>query len=1396
MLCTWGGFFGERTIFMNVYLQIGLGLLPGCLVTLFILIRRRAFNVNKILFTFFLIAICGSFLYGGIGIFINENGIVRTGVSKKRMLEFANALAVNGAYEDSLSVIDQYSEEYGYDDDCRLLTSRIALLEGDYDRATHLYSYLSDNTDIISDTDSEIILAQNKVEEVNTDYAIIDYLNENGEDISEYGFDSEERKSEDDEVEYIKNEIKEIVEENYSISNDVFECAEVVSELSDLNITEYVGSEEESKGHYRRKFSEIEQKDKNLLQLDSVTKARIRALIISGDYDLIVKNLGDGSNYHELMIAAELYMSGLISKKDFSDYYSKGIGDDASALKSKLDDIVKNNQKDMTVQERKNLKKRISALKKQVDEPELMLIKEQLSDAINDKAGADRTKVYLELAKISNYYGNDTLTDLYLSEAIYSSQDNADDSYVAAMANIINVIDNDGDNTEIIKSVSDYVDDVLDHSLTVDVENIIAPRDDYKPNSYDEYEDSDGNEEKDKDTDKTEQKDFKQTTVDYVSRIKSAISIGKIDTEKFEEITAKVQINSDYYSTVSDLKKVLKVYDCGVNIDDYEIKKIDYSNSNIILVCDVSGSMGESIQDLRDAVETFVSDKNGDERISIVTFDDSIVDKIGFGASDAQLVDFAHEMMAGGQTDMFSAVISSLGDFSVNSNDNNVLILMTDGQDNSPKNADRINAEIGGLALSKGVTIYTMGLGTDVDTAYLTTIANSGNGEFIYVSDSSSLTGFYDMLHSQVNSQYEIKYRAKDTYTMSGRTLEVFIPDENIRDIKTYSLGEDNTEGLRANKDISISGISPKNIYKGRQKTNVNLKGTGFKKDDTISVRLKGTINYNPEVTFVDEETYVLEIPANISVGSYDVEVSIGGKRTVLDDGLTVLAQTVDKKTIFGPYEFTSNERIESGDRIILRGMVTMNGWLHFKGDVELIGDLENDGSIRIIDNGGSYVAYDASTAEGIGLFLAKEGISLDILPLGEFNLYNDQLHLYDYSNYRVDDVEISLFVVNKLLALDRPCVRLYPDSVGLYYTTGSSRLPFQDQILNMCDQKIDLFDFSFDGSARVTSKNVGIVLDTEADDTTLGDPFVEQSTASDYKHQLNFLNSPVNFNGKIIVKINTISNEYTLGGLIQLGFFEQGSAVGAEVTWKDNLVPDSVEIGVSLASGIKLSAGIPLELNDFTHKVSNINDAVENGTWTKLMFTGSFSISCMKISEYAPALKPILGDLSFLSMPNTTSSLRVSPLTVELSSELYFLETVKLMENQVRLGTFEYGNSLLSLGPKEVKGLNVRNKTGLMWKSPQGGTSFELSGEIEIIGEGRFVGVQGTGVVDLKVVGLHLADNVSAEAAAGFRNMQNGKQEFVFVYKCHDFDGKIRGKTFTINIESGSCGKNSGVFN
>lgn len=1360
---------------MNIYLQIGIGLLPGTIAAVFFLFKRKAFQFKKITAALLLLLACGGTAFLGI-----RDAVLHAGstprLSRNEMIAFANALALEGAYDETYEVLDQYSSNYGYDNDCRLLTARVRLLQGDYDSACGLYRYLLSDTDLLERDAAEIRFAEGRAGTAAADLAMMQYLDSIGENIEDYGYSEDQRAGLKDSllmsIADIRQEIMDEIEDAYPIDGDLGDCAQMIREISGT-YTDQANATESDVKKYKRALASLKEDHPGLFSLVCVKKAEIKARILTGDFDAVTENLNAGSTYHELLVAAELYMNGLVKKSDFpEDYRILGAGD-AEAIQNQMNIIYRKAADSLSRTERQKLRARISAISDQLNDTILATMKNRLTGMAGE-AGTDKTKVYLALAKIEDYFGNETATDSYLREAIYSSQDCTDDNYVHAMSQILHVINNDEDSDlENIKKVSDYVETVLDNSLTVDVERIISSwrRTSSNPrNGLVEVAEDHSN--------------FSQTAVDFVSRTMNVLTIGRIDVENFPSITSRIQVSSDYLNSVGEIRQALKVYDCGAEITDFTLEKLEYSCSNIILLCDVSGSMSGCINDLQNAVLSFIENKSDDENLSIVTFSSSITGGAAFGSTDEELKNFAASMRAYGGTNIFSSVLNCLESFPGDDTANNVLIVMTDGQDGNRGNAYAIRNEIGALAQSNGVTIYTIGLSADVDTAYLNSIAESGNGEFVYVSDSSSLSSFYNMLHQQVNHQYSLTYEALDTMSQSGRTLEITIPSEKARDIRNYHIGSGEEDGgLQISQGLSLFGLSPRYVYKGSQDVEVRLNGTGFNKDDLVTVKLNGNIDYTLNAEYVDPETYKLTIPASIAVGTYHVEVSLGGKKKVFQNGFSVIVQGSEQKTEFGPYVFTSAGKAENDDgSLTLYGAVTLNGWLHFKGNVSLTGDLANGDSIRVSDDSGSYVTFDTATAEGIGAFFAEKGIPLDIPALHQFTLYNDPLNVYDYTKYRVADIATGPLQIHQLAFFDSPKIRLYPNSIGLYYSTGTTILPYQDKIIKGAE---DMFKFRFDGSAQITDKNIGIILDASYNDPQ----------NSNYGHSINLLNSPVYFNGSIAVKLNTLTNEYTLGAMVRLAFFAKQSGLGAEVSWKGHLVPDSVKLQLELAQAVKLPTAFPIEVNNFSFQVSEINEAIEKGSFLSLKYTGSASFSSMKVEEYLPPLGKVLGDMSLLEMPDTTASIRLSPLQLEADATLMFLSEIKLAEANVKLGNFDYTNTLLQLDSVNVNGLSAGLKVGIMWETADGRVKLELSGRGEIDAHSRFVGIDmsGTASYDIGWWIIRCDDRITGEFALGLYTTHNDKHQFVFAYKTQS-GGKVKGKFYYID-ENGHCGKNNGTL-
>lgn len=1387
---------------MNMYLQIGIGLLPAMLVIWKLMLVRKAFSIKN----FFLILLVtgstvGSVALGGIELFDHQEEAV---LSQGEFMTFANALMAEGLYEQSEEVLEEYCEVYGYDDECRLLTARLYVAAEDYERANGIYQYLAANTNLIVD-EEEINLTYEKASYDGSDLVHLQYLIDNDMDIESYGYTTTSYDEMDAaikiEQDEILDEIIHSIEEEYQIEDSEFQqCARAIEDcLWAANYSNVVLD-----------FEEVLDENEALGNTKCFREFLLEAYVENGNYERVAQLVNENSDYSTLMIAAELYMANLVRTSDFLDKY-QGIDESTIELvEDKLEKVYEVAEDSLSNQEKNNLEDRIDSVILQLDNPVLLEIKEQLLEEVKTEEGADKTKIYLELGKTENYFNNQTLSDNYLKEAINSSQDSDDDVYAAAMADIISVI-NQEDNGENIKNVSSYVDTVLDHSLTIGVESTISNRALESPYIYEEEEEEkdledlfsllekeseeeseEESEDKSEEEIKTELVAFDQTIVEYVTRTMSAISIGKIDTENFAQITARVQISSDYISDIEELKDALRVYDCGIEIEEFTLEKIEYDEMNLLLCCDVSGSMDSAIWDLRSAVETFIVDKNEDENLSIVTFDSAIVDTKPFGSSDEELLSLAQTLGGGGGTNIYDTVKSCLEGYRADEDDNNIIILMTDGQDGDYRDIATIYSELGTLASEKGIIIYTLGLGESVDVNYLTNIAESGNGEFLYIADSVSLTSFYNLLHEQLANQYEITYEAVDTMTVSGRTLKVELESESTKDTKTYSIGdtiwdEDTEVTLEVTDNLSVTGLNVKYLYKGSQDVEVYLKGTGFDSSYPTSFLLDGNMNYAITMKYVDEETYSLTIPSYVSLGIYDADITINGQRIILQNEFTVVDEGELNTFEFGDYTFTSISSVEnSNGSTTLSGIVRMNDWLWFKGDVSIWGE-ESDGSIYIEDNYGSYITYDVNNAEGLGLLYAENGINQEITALGGVTLYHDYNHEATSSDYNVDNIYTDALKVINVLRFDSPACNLYPYQFTVNFATATTIFPLQDKVIkNMTGNSI--FEFKYDGSLIFTSKNVDLKMELEYKD---GD--------ESFLSQIDFFNVPTDFNGSVKVEIDTLKNDYLFGAMISLPAFGEGGGFGGEIAWKNGLF-DSVEITVDLNSSLEqkftyVVGGVPVTLTKFSLGASDIGTAVESGNLLSIVGSGSVGVAAGKVSAIMPALEPFVGNISVFSLPETKVEFRLSPFTIEAETKLMLFSEIQLLEAKLSIGTFKYTNSLFAMYNEEVAGFSASLEQGIEWKPSGDRINLEISGTGSVDIHSRFIGTTytGTGIVEISWWFLDHQLSQTGTVSVGFYTSTSDKKYFVIGLQAAGT--KANEKILYYIDEDGDMGDSSGTL-
>ena len=85
-------------------------------------------------------------------------------------------------------------------------------------------------------------------------------------------------------------------------------------------------------------------------------------------------------------------------------------------------------------------------------------------------------------------------------------------------------------------------------------------------------------------------------------------------------------------------------------------------------------------------------------------------------------------------------------------------VLLSDGKTNTGPSS----AEAAQDAKNHGITIYTIGLGSDADVVELTNIANITGGQFYYANDENSLLSVYDLIAEKIGEKLQGSQKAYD----------------------------------------------------------------------------------------------------------------------------------------------------------------------------------------------------------------------------------------------------------------------------------------------------------------------------------------------------------------------------------------------------------------------------------------------------------------------------------------------------------------------------------------------------------------------------------------------------------------------------------------------------------
>lgn len=1355
---------------MSIFSQVGIGLGAVCIIMWLVLILGKKKVIRGYIYAGFMTLVCALVLVVGLSWVSEEPKESSIEMSAEDMICFANALANYGVYDEAREIIALYSEEYGYDEECSLLNARMDALQGNYEQAAGIYNRLQKNeqyTALIAEESKSVIAKAS----VNLgELGVINYLASEGKDLAAYGYSQAQADSMREALkiseEAVSGEISDAMKENYDIDkyedilNSVSEAERVYIAYGAMKYEDLSEDAQKEIKTVKKDLEKAIQKCEDMADFSFARDALLKLRLMQGEYDEIAECIDENATYTELVVVSRLYQKNAVKDKDFAEEYINGYINNNEPIYERLTSIYEETSDELTTLEKKELKSYIETWKLGTKYPALVYIKSTLQNKVSaGEVGSESSKVYLELAQVEHFLQNASERKNRISDALTYGYESEDEEYKSAITKINNIVNNTEDISAVM-NVGSYVQEVMKNAIPMETYDLLPDEEIVDEDKHNDGDKDQGqgawgkdDEEDAEDSEDVELQDFESAFTDDVSTLMNSLDISSVDTTNFETIEVYISLSEDLATNSKELEKILSVYDCGFEIENFELEKVEYGNLRTYLLCDVSGSMSGSMEDLRSAVTDYISAKSSKEEVAISTFSDYIRATVDFGATDEELLNFVSGMYDGGGTAIVSSTIEVLEKFSSANGDKQVLIVMTDGQDGYGYSAESIMTEIGSLAEEKNVTVHTIGLGS-VDADYLNTIAASGNGIFVYVSDSASLSSFYDLLHGQVDNQYKITFKAEDTMTLMNRKLEVKVQDSAVQDTFIYSIGEqEEADGEGEDEEaldvttLSVSGLKTRFIYKGKEDIDNVLLGSGFTPESYATLTLVGEEEYTIPLQYESSTEYKLTIPATVEVGNYDLVVNIGSKKAQIMNGLVVAQEEELQTAAFGPYRFTSARMVVDGDTYLLSGNVTMNGWLRFKGEVKLTGDLAAGRSITVEDYSGSYVMFDSADATGLGAYFASKGIYVDVPAMGRFELHYDEQNLYDYEEYKVSDIYSALMYIQHVAAYDSLTLHLYPDRLELLYSEFHTEFPSLEDIFDTGDSSI--FDFEAEGKGILNSQNIGIEFEGEA------------GFNNEQYCKVNMMNSPVLLNkAGIKAKINTWSEEYEFSGEVDLAVVDLG--VGASVGLKKTQV-DSFSVTLDFPVTVTMG-GVPVTFSQFMLGAEDIADAVEKKNFKAVTIKGGMKISACDISEICPPLEEFVGDISLLALDETEFKLRLQPMMFQASTELKLLEQITLAKGELQIGTFEYSNGLLGLSPTEVSGLRAEVKKGFMWELDN--LKFDISATGKLNALSRFFGVELNGMAKMEASWwwFNVDLEESGDLLMGVYVKENGAKQFTII--------------------------------
>jgi len=267
------------------------------------------------------------------------------------------------------------------------------------------------------------------------------------------------------------------------------------------------------------------------------------------------------------------------------------------------------------------------------------------------------------------------------------------------------------------------------------------------------------------------------------------ISIQRIDVTRIPEIRIFFTVVSPDGESVLGLTE----QEIGINIDGKPQKILDINSAlqqgetlSIALLFDRSGSMKNALAQAKEAAVDFLRRISTGVRIAVISFDDKVRLDAGF-SSDKKAVETAiRSINLGRDTALYDAISMGLDLFENDTSQRQAIVVLSDGKDTRSSTKW---SEILEKIKDAEISVFSIGLGKDIDEESLRRLASESGGNFFKAAAPEDLLLLYQLVADRLNNQYVLVFTSSPGQDNKLHELEVVFEDTDgtvINEKKTY----------------------------------------------------------------------------------------------------------------------------------------------------------------------------------------------------------------------------------------------------------------------------------------------------------------------------------------------------------------------------------------------------------------------------------------------------------------------------------------------------------------------------------------------------------------------------------------------------------------------------------